>query len=392
MIRDRLTDRFQSIGCNRYHASTLIGSNKQKMAKIVRTEKFAFYFESIFRRNDGNLLGIGVADGSVSVHSVRMIPSKEAHMDKLRNMRVFARVVEMGSFTAVAKQLNNTTGNVSRAVTELEQDLSTRLIQRTTRRLSVTESGQRYYLRCKKILEEIDYADAEARDALSEPRGILRVHAIPGLGQKHVTTAIIAYRTEHPSVCVELTLAQDMPDLVTNAIDVSIFSATTLPDSAYVAQIIGSSRSILVASTDYIARNGAPEALGDLARHTCVRINTPPYSTDDWILCSDSEEFVFTPSDSYYFSVNDHEAMSVALRAGAGIGLLSAYSVMGDLRAGKLVRVLPELSTHPRFVYAIYPSRQYLEAKIKTFVEFIRQSVGRSLAEEEEAIDVRPKA
>jgi DNA-binding transcriptional LysR family regulator len=294
----------------------------------------------------------------------------------------------MGSFTAVARQLNNTTGNISRAVTELEQDLSTRLIQRTTRRLSVTESGQRYYSRCKKILEEIDYADAEARDALSEPRGILRVHAIPGLGQKHVTTAIIAYRVAHPSVCVELTLAQDMPDLVTNAIDVSIFSATTLPDSVYVAQIIGSSRSILVASSDYIARNGVPRTLDDLARHTCVRINTPPYPSDDWILCSDSEEFVFTPPDSY-FSVNDHEAMSVALRAGAGIGLLSSYSVMGDLRAGNLVRVLPELSTHPRFVYAIYSSRQYLEAKIRTFVEFIRQSVGRSLAEEEEAIDIR---
>ncbi|WP_109476267.1 LysR family transcriptional regulator [Paraburkholderia sp. C35] len=309
-------------------------------------------------------------------------------MDKLRNMRVFARVVEMGSFTNVARQLNSTTGNVSRAVTELEQDLSTRLIQRTTRRLAVTESGQRYYSRCKKILEEIDYADAEAREAISEPRGILRVHAIPGLGQKHVTAAIIAYRKEHPSVCVELTLTQEMPDLLSDAIDVSIFSATALPDSANVAQIIGSSRSILVASPDYIAGNGAPETLDDLSRHTCVRIHTPPYPSDDWILCSTSEEFVFTPSDSY-FSVNDHEAMSVALRAGAGVGLLSAYSVMDDLRLGNLVRVLPDLSTHPRFVYAIYPSRQYLEAKIRTFVEFIKQSVGRSLSQEEEAISAR---
>jgi DNA-binding transcriptional LysR family regulator len=211
------------------------------------------------------------------------------------------------------------------------------------------------------------------------------VHSIPGLGQKHVTTAIIAYRKEHPSVCVELTLTQDMPDLVSDAIDVSIFSAITLPDSANVAQIIGSSRSVLVASADYIARSGAPETLDDLSRHTCVRINTPPYPSDDWILCSASEEFVFTPSDSY-FSVNDHEAMSVALRAGAGIGLLSVYSVMEDLRLGSLVRVLPELSTHPRFVYAIYPSRQYLEAKIRTFVEFIKQSVGHSLSEEEDAI------
>lgn len=307
------------------------------------------------------------------------------HMDKLRNMRVFARVVEVGSFTNVARQLNSTTGNVSRAVTELEQDLSTRLIQRTTRRLAVTESGQRYYQRCRKILEEIDYADAEAREAISEPRGVLRVHSIPGLGQKHVTAAIIGYRKEHPSVCVELTLSQEMPDLVSDAIDVSIFSATTLPDSASVAQIIGSSRSILVASADYIEKNGAPESLDDLARHTCVRINTPPYPSEDWILCSTSEEFVFTPSDSY-FSVNDHEAMSVALRSGAGIGLLSVYSVMEDLRLGKLVRVLPDLSSHPRFVYAMYPSRQYLEAKIRTFVEFIKESVGRSLAEEEQAI------
>jgi DNA-binding transcriptional LysR family regulator len=308
-------------------------------------------------------------------------------MDKLRNMRVFAKVVEMGSFTAVARLTNTTAGNISRMISELEQELSTRLIQRTTRRLAVTESGKQYYLRCKKIIEDVDYADSEAREALDEPRGVLRVHSIPGLGQKHVTSAIIAYRREHASVCVELTLSQDMPDLISDQIDVSIFSATALPDSAYVTQIIGSSRSILVASKEYIARAGVPQTVDDLARHACVRINTPAYSSEDWILCNESDEFVFTPSDSY-FSVNDHQAMAVALRAGAGIGLLSVYSVMDDLRRGVLVRVLPGLYTPARYVYAIYPSRQYLEAKIRTFVDFMKASVGRSLAEEEEAISV----
>ncbi|MGF6771850.1 DNA-binding transcriptional LysR family regulator [Paraburkholderia sp. GAS199] len=307
-------------------------------------------------------------------------------MDKLRNMRVFAKVVEVSSFTAVGKLMNTTPGNISRAIAELEQELSTRLIQRTTRRVAVTESGKRYYLRCKKILEEVDYADAEAREALIEARGVLRVHAIPGLGQKHVTRAIIAYRKEHPSVSVELALSQDMPDLVSNQIDVSIFSAVALSDSAYVTQIIGSSRSILVASPDYLAAHGTPLTLEALSLHTCVRISTPAYPSDDWILCNESDEYVFTPSGSY-FSVNDHQAMLVALRTGAGIGLLSVYSVMDDLRRGTLVRVMPKLYTHTRYVYAIYPSRQYLDAKIKTFVEFMKKSVGQSLADEEAAID-----
>ncbi|WP_176053152.1 LysR family transcriptional regulator [Paraburkholderia caribensis] len=306
-------------------------------------------------------------------------------MDKVANMRVFSKVVEMGSFTAVANQLNSSAGNVSRAVSALEDELSTRLIQRTTRRIAVTESGNRYYRRCKQILADIDLADAEARGTVNEPRGVLRVHVIPGLGQTHVTTAIIAYRERHPAVCVELTLSQSIPDLISDQLDVSIIAATALPDSAYISQIIGRSRSILVASPTYLKNNGSPETLDDLSKHSCVRLNTPAYSPNEWNFSCDSGDVVFSPPASN-FVVNDHEAMSVALRAGAGIGLLTIYSVIDDLRCGTLVRVLPDLKTRPRNVYAIYPSRQYLDAKIKTFVEFLKESVGRRLAEEEEEV------
>lgn len=306
-------------------------------------------------------------------------------MDKLQNMCVFAKVVEMGSFTAVANQLNSTTGNISRAISFLEEELSTRLIQRSTRRLSVTETGQRYYLRCKQILSEVEHADAEARDSLCEPSGILRVHVIPGLGQTHVIKAAIAYREHYPDVSVELTLSQDMPDLLRGQFDLSIVAATTLPDSAYVSQIIGSSRSVLVASRQYIDAHGAPETLDDLARHACVRLSTPAYPADEWKLCNAAGDFVFNPPASY-FLVNDHEAMSVALHAGAGIGLLTVYSVIDDLRSGTLVRVLPDFHTHPRNVYVIYPSRQYLDAKTKTFIEFMKESVGKRLDEQENEV------
>ena len=162
-------------------------------------------------------------------------------MDMLENMRLFVRVVEAGSFTAVAKEIDATTAQVSRAVSNLEAHVQTRLLHRTTRHLGLTESGERYFERAKSILAEIDYANAEARNALLRPSGKMRIHAMTGLGQSHVVSSIVRYQEDNPDVSVELTLAQRMPNLVEEGYDVSIVTASQLPDSGYVAQTCGTS-------------------------------------------------------------------------------------------------------------------------------------------------------
>jgi DNA-binding transcriptional LysR family regulator len=300
-------------------------------------------------------------------------------MDKVYNMSVFVKVVEMGSFTAVATHLDTTVGNVSRAVSVLEEGLNTRLLQRSTRRLVVTDAGRRFYERSVSILAEIEHAEAEARDALLKPRGTLRVHSVPGLGRELVTRAVLAYREAHPDVSVDLLLSQRMPNLLEEQLDLAVVIARALPDSAYVSQKIGSSHCVLAASPAYLAQQPAPARPEDLVEHACVLLRTVDYAPDEWNLDSASGTAAFRPSGPH-LSVNDMEAMAVALRDGTGIGLLAAFSAINDLRKGTLVRVLPEYHTYARNVYAVYPSRQFIDAKVVRFVDILKTCVGDQLS------------
>jgi DNA-binding transcriptional LysR family regulator len=299
-------------------------------------------------------------------------------MDKFYNMSVFAKVVEMGSFTAVANHLDSTVGNVSRAVSTLEDALNARLLQRSTRRLTVTDAGRRFYDRCAAILSDVEHAEAEAREALLEPRGRLRIHCVPGLGRLLVTRAVLAYRKEYPQVAVDLLLSQRMPNLLEDQLDVSVVVARTLPDSAYVAQTIGISHCVLAASPAYLKQHSVPARPEDLADHACILLATVDYESDEWHLKSTTGDVTFRPVGPH-LCVNDMEAMAVALREGAGIGLLAGFSAIEDLRNGKLVRVLPDYHTHSRNVYALYSSRQFVDAKIKRFVDALKTRVGSEL-------------
>ncbi|RFU49283.1 LysR family transcriptional regulator [Paraburkholderia sp. DHOC27] len=303
-------------------------------------------------------------------------------MDKFYNMSVFAKVVEMGSFTAVANHLDSTVGNVSRAVSALEETLDTRLLQRSTRRLTVTDAGRRFYERCAVILADLEQAEAEARDALLEPRGRLRVHCVPGLGRQLLMRAVLAYRREFPQVAVELLLSQRMPNLLEDQLDVSVVISRALPDSAYVSQKIGCSHCVLAASPAYLEQHPAPASPDDLVDHACVLLSTVDYPSDEWCLSSATRGV--TPGVTFrpvgpHLCVNDMDAMAVALRDGTGIGLLAGFSAIEDLRNGKLVRVLPEYHTHSRNVYAVYSSRQFVDAKIKRFIEVLKNQLGSEL-------------
>lgn len=152
-------------------------------------------------------------------------------MDTLQNMRVFVRVVEAGSFTAAAQSLNTTTGAMSRAVSELEAHLRTRLLNRSTRRLALTTAGETYLKRCQQILADIDNAEEEASGAHERPSGVLRMHSFASIGQHYVLPAISRYRALYPEVAVELTLSQQLPDLFEGSADVAVVGASTLPNS-----------------------------------------------------------------------------------------------------------------------------------------------------------------
>lgn len=303
-------------------------------------------------------------------------------MDVVRSMKIFIAVAEAGSFTAAALALDATTGYVSRTVSELETHLRTRLLNRTTRRIALTQAGERYLSRCRAILASIEEAQAEASQAHSTPSGTLRVHAMASIGQNYVVPAVAAYQRRYPDVAVDLTLSQNVPDLLEEGYDVALrVSPTTLPDSNYVSHALGAVRGILCASPDYLAAHGAPRSVDDLARHTCLQVALPVFPSDKWRLIGPDGERV-VPLPEHRFKVNVPDAMAVALHEGMGIGALPTLAARASLRAGILVRVLPDYHLQTLNIYAIYASRQYVDAKIRTWIECVRASIADALTED----------
>ncbi|MDR8398359.1 LysR family transcriptional regulator [Paraburkholderia sp. USG1] len=298
-------------------------------------------------------------------------------MDTLQNMRVFLRVVEAGSFTGAAQQLNTTTAFVSRAVSDLEAHLSARLLNRTTRRIALTGAGERYLQRCEQILAYVEQAEAEAGDAHARPSGKLKVHAMASFGQHYVVPAVGRYLQQYPDVRVELTLTQRIPDLLEEGYDVALVLATDLPDSGFVSQRLASAFSIACASPAYLERCGVPRMPADLANHTCLQTVTPTPASQWQFTGPDGDETIELGAAK--FQVNVADAQAVAVCEGMGIGLLPIYSAVCGLRSGELVRVLPEYRSQEMNVYAMYPSRRYLDAKVRAWVELLREQIPAAL-------------
>jgi len=306
-------------------------------------------------------------------------------MDTLQNMRVFTRVVEAGSFTQAAQQMALTTAHVSRAVADLERHLRTRLLNRTTRRIALTEAGERYLLRCQQIMAYVDEAEAEAGAAYVRPSGRLRIHAMTSFGQRYVIPSISGYQKRYPDVAVELTLAQRIPDMLEEGYDVSLVLARELPDSGLIYRQLGTTFSMLCASPAYLDKYGAPQQPADLLNHACLQLVSPISPLDEWIL--EGPDGVAVIAVKSNFQVNVAEAMLTAVREGMGIGVLPIYSAVDALRTGSIVRVLPQHRLQNMGVYALYPSRQYLDAKISTWVDWMHVTVDKTLEEDHQALE-----
>ncbi|MGF6110268.1 LysR family transcriptional regulator [Pseudomonas sp. ADAK2] len=306
-------------------------------------------------------------------------------MDVFQTMRFFMTVAQSGSFTAAAEILDTTTTNVSKAVSSLEARLQTRLINRTTRRLALTEAGTRYLQRCEKILDEVREADEEAGTAQVMPAGRLKIHAMAAIGNHYVIDAIARYRETQPSVMFDLTLTNRLPDLLEEGYDMSIVLARDLPDSGFVAQRLGITYSILCASPAYLKKRGIPDSPGALAAHDCLRIVNTVMPVEHWAFEGpEGVETITIPVSPFH--INTADGMTVAITNGMGIGIQPIASAVNGLKAGTLVRVLPEYHFEEFNLFAIYPSRKFVDAKIKTWVEFLKTYIPGLLAADEKIV------
>jgi DNA-binding transcriptional LysR family regulator len=303
-------------------------------------------------------------------------------MDTLRNMRIFVRVVESGSFTRAASSETMTTAQVSRSVTDLESRLRTRLLNRTTRRMALTEAGERYLRSCRRILADLDQAEAEAAAAQANPSGKLRVYGGTSFGQHYVMPLIADYQHHLPDVSVDLTIAHQMPDIIEEGYDVAVVVAAELEDSALISLHLGSTAAILCASREYLRVHGMPQSFDALDGHTCLQLTDASLPAGQWVSEGPHGE-TFRHAGVTPLQVNDPEALALAIRGGMGIGPLPVPVALPGLVDGSLVRVLPTHRLQKLNIYALYASRRYVDAKIRTFVEFLREKVPLVLAEQE---------
>lgn len=288
-------------------------------------------------------------------------------MDLLNSMTVFTKVVDSGSFSAAAEALELSGAQVSRLIADLEQHLETRLLQRTTRRLSLTESGERFLLRCRDILEDVREATVEARGAHLNPRGCLRVHCMSGLGVL-ITPLIAGYSERYPDVSIALTLSQHNPDPLEEGHDIVISIAHSLPDSALVCQTVGQIFSVVCAAPRYLTNKGVPEQPAQLQHHRCLHLQD--FQEDIWLFKLEQGDVEVSPDGP--FSTNVADAMVKATEEGMGISLLPFFSATQGMRDGSLVRVLPSCRLRERNIFALYPSRRFLDAKVRTWVEYLK--------------------
>lgn len=303
-------------------------------------------------------------------------------MDTLQCMRIFVKVATDGGFSAAAKRLNLGVPAVSRAIVQLETQLSSRLLNRTTRRVALTEAGERYLRRCEAILSSFDDAQAEARSAMEHPTGRLRVHAISSFGQQLVMPAILQYQQKFSSLRVEVTMTGTMASLVEEGYDASIVVAPDLPNSGLISVRLGRVGGVVCASPRYLESYGVPREPRELQNHHCLQLTTPVFPFDRWMLKGAGERFA-VHIGSARLTVNAMEALEPAVARGLGIAILPTGLALHGLRSGSWVRVLPEFEVQPVNVYALYQSRLFLDAKIRSFIDLLRDEVPTMLAADE---------
>lgn len=289
-------------------------------------------------------------------------------MDRFREMETFLAVVECGSFVAAAEKLRISKSVVSRIVQDLELRLGGRLLNRTTRRLSLTDVGQAYYQRSKQILDEV----AEAEQVVGKDRqavlGVLKISAPLTFGTLHLAAHWGNFLKQHPLLELDITLLDRRVDLVGEGYDLAIRIAPQQDDSSLVSRKLASSRMVMCAAPAYLERHGTPQSLDEIAKHEFIGYSYLP-SGDFWkFRTNESAEGIRTRPR---LRVNNGDTCRAAALQGLGIIVQPNFIVNKDLAAGKLIEILPEWHAEERGIYAVYPTRRQLSGKVRALVEYL---------------------
>ncbi|EKY3120801.1 LysR family transcriptional regulator [Cronobacter turicensis] len=284
---------------------------------------------------------------------------------------IFVAVVESGSFSRAAEQLNLANSAVSRAVKKLEMKLGVSLLNRTTRQLSLTEEGERYFRRVQQVLQEMASAETELMESRQTPRGLLRIDAATPVILHLLLPVIKPFRERYPEVTLSLVSSETFINLIERKVDVAI-RAGTLTDSSLRARPLFISYRKIVASPDYLARHGVPETICDLKEHICLGF-TEPVSLNTWpVACEDGQLLEITPG----MTSNSGETLKQLCLTGNGIACLSDYMIDKEIERGDVVELLAEYRLPVEMPFsAVYYSDRAVSTRIRTFIDFLSEQI-----------------
>jgi len=297
----------------------------------------------------------------------------------LNDLVIFARVVQHGSFTAAAKIFGKSPSYMSKHVTYLENALSLALLHRSTHHVFLTEAGSAFFENCQRILAELDAAKANASGLTSGVGGTLRVHSTPGVGHGLVAPAAVAFMAQHASVHVELSVSATSISLTETGVDLVVGSRDFAEDhyfhSGLLVRNLGRMPHVLCASPDYLARHGTPQAPQDLTGHNCLIHTSRKHDRSVWMFDDGSGEELAVPVDGTFRS-NLESAVLLAAVQGAGIARLPCYSVVAELRAGRLQTLLEGQVVSDREIKVFYPKSRFVPSKVRAFIDVLATVLG----------------
>ncbi len=296
-------------------------------------------------------------------------------MDRLASMAAFVKTADLGSFAATASALGISPQMVAKHVTYLEDRLGVRLINRTTRRQSLTETGRTYYERCRTVLAEVDWADALGNETRAEPRGRLRVSAPVSFGSATLPLLVTRFLRSHPDVDIDLVLTDRMVELIDEGFEAA-FRIGHMTDSALIARELRPFCLVVCASPDYLRENGIPAAPALLKMHECLGYSRGPI-LDKWLFVQDSR--VHDAAVSGRLRVNDAKALLAAALDGFGIAMIAEELARDFLTSGRLVRILPDYEVPTRPMHLVYLGDGRQTPKLRCFIDAAVEAFGPQL-------------
>jgi len=288
-------------------------------------------------------------------------------MNRWEGLDEFVAVAECASFQRAAERLRLSSSHVSRQVARLEERLQARLLYRTTRKVSLTEAGQQFFIRCQRLIDERDQAFRAVGDLHATPSGLLRMTAAVAYGERFIVPLVNDFMTRHPQLRVEIELSNRTLDLVQDGFDLAI-RLGRLGDSSLIASTLAPRRLYLCAAPSYLAHHGRPHSLSELARHNCL-IGT----SDTWLFNDNGREHPFKPRGNW--RCNSGEAVLDAALRGFGLCQLPDYYVLERLRRGELVSLLESHQPPDGAVWAVYPQRRHPLPRVRLLIEALREGL-----------------